>query len=505
MLLAHDLGTTGNKASLHEDDGSMIASFTEGYPTHYGPGGVVEQNPQAWWEAVCTATRRLLTRTGTTPAAVRAVSFSGQMMAAVLLDGNGAPVRPAMIWADTRSAAEAERVADRVGTEAAYHILGHRLNATYTLSKVMWVRDHEPEVFARVRHVCAAKDYLVWRLTGNLLTDPSDASGMNAFDQHARSWSRTILDAAELDIDLFPTIVPSTQVAGPVTARAAQECGLAAGTLVVVGGGDGPMAAVGAGVTYPEDGPYVCLGTSSWISLTSAAPLYEPAMATMTFDHVRPDYFVPTATMQAGGGSLDWLSGVLEPDGAGDRFDHIVTAAAGARASSEGLYFLPYLLGERSPYWNPDARGAFVGLSRHHGPAHLTRAVLEGVGFNLLTCITAFRDAGVAVESVDAVGGGAESAVWLQLLADQWGCRVRRRTVAGAGNSLGAAVTAGVGIGSIGDLSHSRDLSHVTAEFEPDPERHERYAEHHRRFTDAYEALTPWFSDARPLPELETM
>ncbi|MGH8868613.1 MAG: xylulokinase [Actinomycetes bacterium] len=497
MLLAHDLGTTGDKASLHEDDGTMVASYTEPYDTHYAPGGHVEQDPHAWWDVVCAATRRLLERTGTAPSAVQAVSFSGQMMGAVLLDADFAPVRPAIIWADTRSGRQADRVAQTVGVEKAYRILGHRLNPTYTVTKTMWVRDNEPGVFARVRHVCAAKDYIGWRLTGRLVTDPSDASAMNAFDQHTRSWSVPVLDAAGLDPALFPDIVPSTHVAGTVTAQAAEQCGLATGTAVVVGGGDGPMAAVGAGVTSPEHGPYTYLGTSSWISLTSTAPLYDPGMATMTFDHVRPGHFVPTATMQAGGGSLDWVSDVLEPGRDAGRFARLVTASYQVDASADGLYFLPYVLGERSPYWNPDARGTFVGLSRHHGPAELTRAVLEGVGFNLLTCIEAFRATGVVVESVDAVGGGAESDVWLQILADQWGCVVRRRTVAGEGNSLGAAVTAGVGIGSVDDFARSRELSRVTAEFAPDEERHAAYAERHRWFTQAYDALAPWFSGVR--------
>jgi xylulokinase len=497
MILAHDVGTTGDKASLHEDDGTLVAAYNEHYDTHYAPGGSVEQSALDWWDAVCTATRILLDRTGTPAAAVNAVSFSGQMMGALLLDGDFRPVRPAMIWADTRSGRQARLVADRVGVDTAYRILGHRLNPTYTLTKVMWVRDNEPDVFRRARHVCAAKDYLAWRLTGRLVTDPSDASAMNAFDQRARGWSATVLDAAGLDAGLFPPIVPSTEVAGTVTPQAAEQCGLAAGTPVVVGGGDGPMAAVGAGVTSPEHGPYAYLGTSSWVSLASTEPLYDPGLATMTFDHVRPGYFVPTATMQAGGGSLDWVSDVLEPGGDPGRFAKLVSASSEVSASGEGLYFLPYVLGERSPYWNPDARGAFVGLSRHHGRAELTRAVLEGVGFNLLTCIEAFRRLGVEVSSVDAVGGGAESDTWLQILADQWGCTIRRRTVVGEGNSLGAAVTAGVGIGSIDGFHRSRELSRVTAEFTPDERQHEAYVERHAWFTRAYEALAPWFGGVR--------
>lgn len=497
MLLAHDLGTTGNKASLHHNDGTLIAAVTTEYETVYAPGGQVEQHPEQWWAAVCSATRELFDRTGTQSSAVDALSFSGQMMGATLLDSNYEPTRPTLIWADTRSWKQSQQVTKRVGAQKAYRILGHRLNPTYTLTKLMWVRDNEPDVFRRTRYVCAAKDYVVWKLTGRLATDPSDASAMNAFDQRDRAWSETILAAAGLEADLFPEIIASTDVVGVVTESAAAECGLRPGTAVVLGGGDGPMASVGAGVTAPEHGPYVCLGTSSWVSLTSPEPLYDPTMATMTFDHVRPGYFVPTATMQAGAGSLEWIGDVLAPGRHQGRFERLIGEACPEPVSGEGLFFLPYILGERSPHWDPDARGTFAGLSRHHGPGHLTRAVLEGVGFNLLTCIDAFRASGVEISSVDAVGGGARSDVWLQILADLWGCQVRRRTVSEEGNSLGAAVTAGVGIGSIPDLAASRDLSRVTAEFVPDPERHAAYREAHALFKAAYDCLKPWFAAAR--------
>lgn len=500
MLLAHDLGTTGDKASLHHDDGTLVAAVVEEYPTAFGSGGRAEQNPADWWTAVCASTRALLADTRTSPAAVEAVSFSGQMMGATLLDADHRPTRPTLIWADTRSGAQAQRIADQVGMAVGYRILGHRIDPTYTLSKLMWVRDHEPEVFARTRHVCAAKDYIGWKLTGRLATDPSDASAMNAFDQRARRWSPAILDAAGLDADMFPPILAATDVLGEVTPQAAAECGLRAGTTVVVGGGDGPMAAVGAGVTTPEDGAYVCLGTSSWISLTAAEPLYDPTMATMTFDHVRTGHFVPTATMQAGAGSLEWWGDVLAPGRAEDRFDRILAECDDRPASADGLFFLPYLLGERSPYWDPAARGTFVGLARHHGQEDLTRAILEGVGFNLLTCLDAFRGCGVEIDGVEAVGGGAKSDTWLRILADVWGCPVRRRTVAGEGNSLGAAVTAGTAIGSIQDLGAARGLSTVTAEFLPDEERHAGYRREHARFTAAYDALRQWFGDPDASP-----
>jgi xylulokinase len=490
VIVAHDLGTTGDKASLHEDDGTLVAAVTERYDTDFRPGGVAEQDPTEWWRAVCGATRRLLRDTGTPADQVAAIGFSGQMMGAVLLDRDHRPVRPALIWADHRSRPQADRLTAALGAERAYRLLGHRLHPTYSLTKIMWVREHEPEAFARVAHVCLAKDYVVLRLTGRLLTDRSDASSTNAYDQSAGAWSAEVLGAADVDPDLFPEIVPAATVVGPLRADAAEATGLRPGTPVVLGGGDGPLAALGAGVIDPSDGAYAYLGSSSWISLSAPKPLYDPAMRTMTFDHVVPRRYVPTATMQAGGASLDWAADVLNPDGVEDRFSGLLDAAA--EADTSGLYFLPHLLGERSPHWNAAAAGAFLGLARHHRRPHLVRAVLEGVGFNLATCAAAFREAGHRVDRVDAIGGGAASDLWLQILADIWGAVVRRRSIVEEANSLGAAVVAGVGAGLL-EFSAARGLSQVTAEFVPDPERHEQYRRRHVLFLDAYGRLEPWF------------
>lgn len=492
MIIAHDLGTTGNKASLHHDDGRIVASVTVPYPAHFAAGGVAEQNPADWWDAVVTATRDLIARTDTAPTDVAGLVVSGQMMGAVLLDADGEPARPAIIWADTRAGAQQRELEAAVGAERAYGILGHRLNPTYSVEKIMWVRDNEPDTWARVRRVCVAKDFIVLRLTGRLATDRSDASGTNAYDQATGTWSDEVLQAARLDPALFPEILESTQIAGTLTEAAAMALGLPASVSVVMGGGDGPMAAVGSGVVAPEDGPYVCLGTSSWISFAADAPLHDPAMRTFTFDNVVPGSFVPTATMQAGGASVQWIAEALSPDPAHPETARL-TAEASADVDTDDLYFLPYLLGERSPMWDPDARGAFVGLARHHGRAHLVRAVLEGTAFNLLSCIQAFRETGASIDRIDAVGGGAQSDVYLSVLADVWGVPVRRRTIVEEANSLGAAVTAAVGLG-LTDFSAARALSEVTAEFTPDAARHAVYAERHARFADAYTALAPWFA-----------
>ncbi len=252
MIIAHDLGTTGNKASLHHDDGRLVASTTVGYPAYFAAGGVAEQNPDDWWDAVVRATRDLLSSTDTAPTDVGGLVVSGQMMGAVLLDGEGRPVRPAIIWADTRAGAQQRELEQALGAEHAYEMLGHRLNPTYSVEKVMWVRDNEPEVWERVRRFCVAKDYIVLGLTGRLATDRSDASGTNAYDQRTGDWSDEVLAAAGLVRARFPEILDATAIAGTLTDAAASALGLNAGVRVVMGGGDGPMAAVGSGIVAPE-------------------------------------------------------------------------------------------------------------------------------------------------------------------------------------------------------------------------------------------------------------
>ena len=492
MILSHDLGTTGDKATLVDHDGRVVSAVTATYGTDFGPRGKAEQDPERWWQALCTATRQLLERSAVPAGEVEVVSFSGQMMGAVLLDGTGDPVRPAIIWADTRSTAQCQTLVERVGMAEGYRVTGHRLNPTYSLSKVMWVRDTEPDAFARAAVTLNAKDFVAYRLTGVLATDPSDASSTNAYDQAAGGWSAELIEAAGLDRDLFPEIVASTAVLGTVTPAAAAATGLLAGTPVVMGGGDGPMGALGAGIVAPESGAYAYLGSSSWVSVAADQPLHDPLMRSMTFNHVIPDRFVPTATMQAGGASLEWVVDTLAP-GDSERYGRLLGEAAAVPAAEDGLYFLPHLPGERSPYWNQAARAVFAGLGRHHGPAHLTRAVLEGVGFNLYTGLLAFVENGNPIAGVDAIGGAANSALLLQIFADVWGVPVTRRSLVDEATALGAAIVAGVGVGIFADFGVAAAVSQELATSAPDEQRHRRYAGEYALFLEAYQRLEPWF------------
>lgn len=492
MIIAHDLGTTGNKASLHSDDGKMLQHCTVPYPAHFASGGVAEQNPMDWWEAVGQATKKLTQMANVSANEITGIGISGQMMGAIFLDENYNPTRDAIIWADFRAQKQSDYLIEKLGLEKAYKRLGHRLNPTYSIAKVMWVRDNQPEVWGKTRHICIAKDFINHKLTNRFVTEPSDASSTNCFDQLNLVWDEEILKVADIPVSYFPEIVKSTSVIGGLTSAAADHLGLNVGTPVVAGGGDGPMAALGAGIISPTDGAYACMGSSSWVAVSTVKPLHDAKMRSMTWNHIVPNQFSPTATMQAGGASLQWIVENLMPASEKDRFNILLGEAEKVSSADDGLYFLPHILGERSPYWNPSAAGAFIGLGRHHDRSYLVRAVLEGVAFNLLTCIQAFTDNGVPIDQVDVIGGGAESALWLQIFSDIWGVKVRSRSIVEDANSLGAAVTTLVALGK-GEFSMAKQLSTITAEFNPSSDS-KKYARQHEIFLDGYNKLEDWFN-----------
>lgn len=496
LILAHDLGTTGNKASLFDPEGRALASAFCPYATAYPRPGWAEQDPAEWWRAVRESTRRLLAESDRRAGDVAAVAFSGQMMGCVPVDADGTPLRPAIIWADTRAEEEAALLAERVGAERVYRITGHRPSSSYTAAKLLWVRHHEPDVFVRTRRVLQAKDYVAFLLTGAQATDYSDASGTNLFDLHARRWSPEILRALDLDPDLLPPALPSATVIGSVSRRAAGETGLRAGTPVVIGGGDGACATAGAGVVGPGDA-YCYVGSSSWIAFVSREPLYDPAQRTFTFAHLDPEYLFPTGTMQCAGGSYDWLERLLRPETDEPIYAELEAAAATAPVGANGLLFLPYLLGERSPHWNLHARGAFVGLTMAHGRGEMARAVMEGVALNLRIILDAFREQGAPIAALRVIGGAARSPLWRQILADVLGVGLLRPRLLVEATSLGAAIAGGVGSGLFPGYHVATDLVRVTPGEEPRPAARRWYDELYALFQDTYRALVPVYDRIR--------
>lgn len=493
-ILAHDLGTTGNKATLFDAEGAVVAAIFSSYETAYPQPNWAEQNADSWWQAVRDATRELLATSAVTPGDIAVVSFSGMMNGMLPVDVQGTPLRSAIIWADQRATAEAETLAQRCGREEVYRRTGHRPGASYTAAKLMWMQRHQPELYSRTHMVLQAKDYAAHKLSGTFATDFSDASGTNLFDLETRDWAVDLIAAAGLDPQKLPVAHASSTIIGQVTAEASRATGLLAGTPVVIGGGDGACATVGAGSVRPGDA-YNYIGSSSWIAVTADRPLHDPQMRTFTFAHLDPKLYFPTGTMQSAGGSFDWLERLLRGEGEAKLYDELETAAASAPPGARGLLFLPYLIGERSPHWNPEARGVFAGLTMSHGRAEMARAILEGTAFNLRMILEAFLEQGTTIQAMRLIGGGAKSPVWRQILADVYELPILRLALLTEATSLGAAIAGGVGVGIFPDFSVAHDLVQVKEGEQPNPSTQERYRTLYELFDRTYTAMEPIFHE----------
>ncbi len=485
-ILAHDLGTSGNKATLFDAQGHLVNSAFAPYDTAYPRPNWAEQNPQSWWEAVCSTSRKLLASSNVSANKIAAIGFSGMMMGCLPVAADGAALRSCIIWADQRAQEEAAFVAKRCGADEVYLRCGHRTSPAYCAPKILWVRNHQPDIYARAAKFLVPKDYIVHRLTGEFVTDYSDASGTLLFDLTERRWHQPFLDALGLSADQLPTPYSSNTVVGHVTPHAARESGLAPGTPVVIGGGDGSCAGVGAGVIEPG-AAYCVIGTSAWISVSTLTPAPDPQQRTMTFHHVHPDRYAPMGVMQLAGGAREWAWKALS-DGDLD----LDAAAAAVEPGAEGLIFLPYLMGERSPWWDPQARGAFVGLSIQHSKPQMARAVLEGVAFGLRQILDSLREQTPGIDALRLIGGGGKSRLWPQILADIFGTPIHMLELTGEATSWGAAVAAGVGVGLYG-WSIAAERSRVVRIIEPIAANRPRYEVLLERFTESYLALKPVF------------
>lgn len=498
-IIAHDLGTTGNKATLYDREGMLVSKAFFGYGTEYAHTGWAEQDPEDWWQAVCVSTRELLARAAVRTDQVACIVFSGQMMGCVPLDKHARPLRKAIIWADQRSVEQERWVGERLSPQEVYRITGHRLSASYSLCKMLWLRDHQPDVYCATHKFVHAKDAIVARLTGVFVTDPSDASGMNLYDLRRGEWSEAIVEAAGLDPDVLPEVRRSVDVVGEALPGIADEAGVAAGTPVVIGGGDGACAAAGAGVVS-EGTAYNYVGSSSWIALATREPILDPDHRTFTFGHVVPGMFMPTGTMQAAGASYQWTRDQLCPieDRASgalgiSAYELMNLEAGNSPVGANGLVFLPYLMGERSPRWNPKARGAFLGLTIRHTRSDMIRAVLEGVTMNLRVILDAFRSQGAEIQAMRLIGGGARGRFWNQIMADVYGMPVHRLAILEEATSMGAALTGGVGVGLYPDFSMIEGMNEIAEVVNPDPTAQAAYERMYPIFEAAYQALVPVF------------
>lgn len=487
-VLGIDCSTTATKAVVVRADGTVAGVGVGEYGFEAPNPGWSEQSPHLWWTATQQAVRDALDAAGADGSAVRAVGLTGQMHGSVLLDAAGDVVRPALLWNDQRTAAECDEIRERVGAARLIEITGNDALTGFTAPKLLWVRRHEPAAWARVAHVLLPKDYVRYRLTGAIATDVADASGTLLLHVARRRWSGEVLDDLDLDPAMLPELFEGPSVTGVVSDEAAARTGLAPGTPVVAGGGDQAANAVGVGAISDEVGA-LSLGTSGVVFVPTSRPVVEVAGRAHSFCHAVPDTWHVMGVMLSAAGSLRWYRDTLAP---GIDFGALVAEAAPVAPGADGLRFLPYLTGERTPHPDPNARGAFVGLTVRHTRAHLTRAVLEGVAFGLRDGLELMRDAGVTMPGeLRASGGGTKSPLWRQIVADVLDVPVV--TVGTAeGAAFGAAVLAAVGAGWFASVADAETALVSSAE-RTEPRRPDDYAVAYSTYRSLYPALQPLF------------
>jgi len=489
LVLGIDVSTTATKAILIDPDGAVRGIGTADYGVSMPQPLWSEQDPADWWTAAQASIRGALAAARASGADVEAVGLTGQMHGAVLLDAAGAVLRPAILWNDQRTAEECDEIREAVGPQRLIDISGNDALTGFTAPKLLWVARHEPDVWACLAHVLLPKDYVRHRLTGDYAIDKADGSGTILFDLAARTWSSELLSILALDPSWFPPTFEGPEQTGAVTEAAAEATGLRSGTPVVAGGGDQSANGVGVGVVA-SGSMALSLGTSGVIFAATDAPIHDPKGRVHAFCHAVPGRWHMMSVMLSAAGSLRWFRDALAP---GEDFGELASSAADVEAATDGLFFLPYLSGERSPHADPLARGAFIGLALRHDRRHLVRAVLEGVAFGLRDGLDLMLEAGVPrPQQVRASGGGLASPAWRQILADVLGAElVTTSTTEGA--AYGAAILAAIGSSWFHDVPEATDaLVRTSHAAEPGPAA-AAYAEVHAVFRKLYPALAPTF------------
>ncbi len=491
LFLGIDVSTTGAKALLIDEKGAVRASATTPLTLSTPKPLWSEQDPHEWWTGTTASIRRALAEAGASAAEVATVGLTGQMHGLVLLDGSHEVLRPAILWNDQRTGAQCDAIRARMGGRARLvKVTGNDALTGFTAPKILWVREHEPAVYAKARLVLLPKDYVRLRLTGVAAMDKADGSGTLLFDLGQRGWSKEVLDKLEIPAEWLPPTYEGPEETGRVTAAAAAATGLREGPPVMAGGGDQAAGAVGAGAIRPGV-VALTLGTSGVVFVTTDRPLVEPEGRLHAFCHAVPGKWHFMGVTLSAAGSLQWYHDTLAPS---ESFDALATEAGQAPAGSEGLVFLPYLSGERTPYPDPLARASFVGLTVRHRRAHMTRSVLEGVAFSMRDCFALLKQAGVGdVRQVRVAGGGAKSALWRRICASVLGVElVTVNSTEGA--AYGAALLAGVGAGAWPSVEAACDAAiAVTGRDEPDPSWAKAYDTLYPRYRELYAALKPTF------------
>lgn len=492
-LIGVDLGTSGTKTVLFAEDGTVAASCTIEYPLYQPQNGWAEQDPLDWWNAVCGTTKAVIAKAGISASEIKGVGLSGQMHGLVMLDKSGNVLRKSIIWCDQRTAKECEEITQKVGAENLIKITANPALTGFTASKIMWVKNNEPEIYEKCAHILLPKDFIRYKLTGEFATEVSDASGMQLLDVPNRKWSDQVLDALQIEKSLLGKVYESPEITGKVTKAASDLTGLAEGTAVVGGAGDNAAAAVGTG-TVQDGRAFTTIGTSGVVFAHTSKLSIDPKGRVHTFCCAVPGAWHVMGVTQGAGLSLKWFR---------DNFCHEeMIAAAGMKKDpyflmdkqaegipigSDRLLYLPYLMGERTPHLDPNCRGVFFGLSAMHTRQHLLRAVMEGVTFSQRDSVEVLREMGVSINEMLACGGGGSSPLWRQMLADVYGCPVKT-VVSKEGPALGVAILAGAGTGV---YSSVQDGCAAVIKTNPPQNPISQNSAEYEKFYNIYRALYP--------------
>ena len=490
-FLGIDTSTTSSKALLIDESGAVIAVASSPHTLQSPRPLWMEQDPEEWWRAASASIQAVLKKAGVSGGSVRAVGLTGQMHGLILLDESGRVLRPAILWNDQRTQTQCEEIHRRVGKERFLQITGNVALTGFTAPKILWVQENEADVYTKVRHILLPKDYIRYRLTSEYAMDKADGAGTVLFDLKKRDWSPELLETLGIDPDWMPPTYEGPEFTGWLTPAAAAVTGLEAGTPIAAGGGDQAAQAVGVGAV--EAGIVaLTLGTSGVIFASTPAAFIEPEGRLHAFCHALPGMWHFMGVMLSAAGSLQWYRDTLAPDMS---FDELLREAESVPPGCEGLQFLPYLSGERTPYPDPIARGAFIGLTLRHGRGHLTRAVLEGVSFGLKDSFTLIKNAGLGeLHQVRASGGGIKSALWRQILASVLEAElVTVNTSEGA--AYGAALLAGVGGGAWSSVPEACSAAvKVIGSTRPEPFHVESYRKAYPLYRELYPLLKPTFA-----------
>ena len=493
-LLGIDIGTSSTKVILCSLRGKVLGEASESYPLVSPHPGWNEQDPLVWWKATHTATRRLCHAKGLRKDSIAGIGLSGQMHGSVFLDEKNRPIRRALLWNDQRTTDECEEIRRRVGgVGALLRLVNNPALTGFTAPKILWLRNHEPRNYEKLRKIILPKDYVRWRMTGEHATDVADASGTLLLDISRRVWSTELLSKLGIDSALLPPLLESTDVAGKLTKEAARELGLEPGISVVAGAGDQPAGAVGMGIVR-EGTVSATIGTSGVVFAHSDKVVPNPKGVLQSFCHAIPEKWCVFGCMLSAGGAFDWLSQTLYlPQRGGNSFDVMTRAAQKVAPGSGGLIFLPYLDGERCPYPDPNSRGCWIGLNRHHDLKAMTRATMEGITFGMADQILMMRELGVKIGEVRCAGGGARSDFWRQLQADNYDSPTFVVETTNA-SALGAAILAGVGVGNWSTVEEACDASiKPRGKKTPKAQTSGFYRRQHAVYRDLYPALKDSF------------